>query len=512
MMTLQNENADQEHEPYAPHCVIIVKGIQGFGFNVRGQIDEGGQLKSINGSLYPPLQHISNVIPGGPADAAGVLMGDRILEVNGINVEGESHSKVIELIKSNPEKLRMSLMSVPPKENERLDGESVSYCSEDEFELHKVDVTIPSMSQKDENGKIVVYYNVYIDGKFLCSHRYKNFHDLQVDLKNKFFQFDFPKFPGKWPFQLSQTQLEKRHKELEQWLIQVCSVAQLFNHFYIQDFLGLVNNDKNNEKADISSVGSKSEPDNADIKVLLPDRSSICVNIPTESYVKQLIEAICDKINISHDNSQYFSVFKSSDADVFEVPLSLSEKPLELHVQNYNESGTLKFTFKKFIFSSKDENEIAEDPACLNILYQQAVDDLINKTFDTTGKEIELKRTQHISTQREFLEVVQSCPGYNTVSFPHCACDSRKDGHVILSISFQKISIQACLLTGEKQDQIKNFTWATVSDYGSDGEIFHFTISKSNSERKISLTTPFADFMSQSFDRITASRDSVTST
>ena len=77
MMTLQNEKADKEHEPYAPHSVIIVKGVQGFGFNVRGQIDEGGQLKSINGSLYPPLQHISNVISGGPADEAGVLMGDR---------------------------------------------------------------------------------------------------------------------------------------------------------------------------------------------------------------------------------------------------------------------------------------------------------------------------------------------------------------------------------------------------------------------------------------------------
>ena len=424
-------------------------------------------------------------------------------------MEGESHSKVIELIKSNPNKLRMVLMSVPPKENERLDGESVSYCSEDEFDLHKVDVTIPSMSQKEENGKIVVYYNVYIDGKFLCSHRYKAFHDLQVDLRNKFYQFEFPKFPGKWPFQLSQSQLEKRHKELEQWVIQVCSVSQLFNHFYLQDFLGLVN-DKNNDKADISSVGSKSEPDNADIKVFLPDKSSVCVNIPTDSYVKKLNEAVCNKIGISQETSGYFTVFKSSETDDFEVPLTLSEKPLELHVQNYNESGTLKFTFKKFIFSSKVENEIAEDSACLNILYQQAVEDLINKKFDTSGKEIELKRTQHISTQKDFLEVVQSCPGYNTVVFPHCACDSRKDGHVILSVSLQKISIQACSSEGEKQDQIKNFAWPSVSDYGFNEDVFYFTISKSNSERKISLTTPFANYMLQSFDRITESRDSDT--
>ena len=435
----------------------------------------------------------------------------RILEVNGINVEGESHSKVIELIKSNPDKLRMVLMSVPPKENERLDGESVSYCSEDEFEINQVDITIPSMSQKEEGGKNVVYYNVYINGKFLCSHRYKAFHDLQVDLKNKFFQFEFPKFPGKWPFQLSQSQLEKRHKELEQWLIQVCSVSQLFSHFYLQDFLGLING-KNNDKADITSVGSKSEPENADIKVFLPDKSSVCVNIPTESYVGGLIDAICEKINIPPENSKYFSIFKSSDESDFEAPLSKDEKPLELHVQSYNESGTLKFAFKKFLFSNKLENQIAEDSACLNILHQEAVQDLANKKFDTTGKEIELKRTQHITTQKEFLEVVQTCPGYNTIVFPHCACDSRKDGHVILSVSFHKISIQACSLDGIKQDQIKNFAWPSVSDYGFDGDVFHFTISKSNSERKISLTTPFSNYISQSFDRITESRASESDT
>ena len=80
-MTLQDEMDQTNNEPYVPHPVIIIKGAQGFGFNVRGQIDEGGQLKSINGHLYPPLQHISNVIPGGPADVAGVLMGDRLVTI-----------------------------------------------------------------------------------------------------------------------------------------------------------------------------------------------------------------------------------------------------------------------------------------------------------------------------------------------------------------------------------------------------------------------------------------------
>lgn len=64
-----------------PRVVRIVKSETGFGFNVRGQVSEGGQLRSINGQLYAPLQHVSAVLKGGAADKAGIIKGDRILEV-----------------------------------------------------------------------------------------------------------------------------------------------------------------------------------------------------------------------------------------------------------------------------------------------------------------------------------------------------------------------------------------------------------------------------------------------
>lgn len=64
-----------------PRVVTITKTETGFGFNVRGQVSEGGQLKSIGGELYAPLQHVSAVLEGGAAEMAGVVKGDRILEV-----------------------------------------------------------------------------------------------------------------------------------------------------------------------------------------------------------------------------------------------------------------------------------------------------------------------------------------------------------------------------------------------------------------------------------------------
>jgi len=89
-VTMVNNNARVPQHPVAgqgdpvgqgPRCVTIYKTETGFGFNVRGQVSEGGQLRSINGELYAPLQHVSAVLPRGAAEKAGVRKGDRILEV-----------------------------------------------------------------------------------------------------------------------------------------------------------------------------------------------------------------------------------------------------------------------------------------------------------------------------------------------------------------------------------------------------------------------------------------------
>ena len=77
-----DEEADaRQADPYGPRLIELFRGQNGFGFNVRGQVSEGGQLKSINGELYAPLQHVSAVLESGPAHNGGVRIGDRILEV-----------------------------------------------------------------------------------------------------------------------------------------------------------------------------------------------------------------------------------------------------------------------------------------------------------------------------------------------------------------------------------------------------------------------------------------------
>jgi|SRR6218665_801202 len=77
-----SRSPDSNYEILAgPRRVVITKSETGFGFNVRGQVSEGGQLRSINGELYAPMQHVSAVLPGGSAERCGIRKGDRIFEV-----------------------------------------------------------------------------------------------------------------------------------------------------------------------------------------------------------------------------------------------------------------------------------------------------------------------------------------------------------------------------------------------------------------------------------------------
>ena len=46
--------------------------------------------------------------------------------------------------------------------------------------------------------------------------------------------------------------------------------------------------------------------------------------------------------------------------------------------------------------------------------------------------------------------------GYGSVVFPHCACDSRKEGRVIPIVSFEGFKLQACKEDGTEEVIVSN--------------------------------------------------------
>ncbi|XP_043856090.1 LOW QUALITY PROTEIN: Na(+)/H(+) exchange regulatory cofactor NHE-RF2 [Dromiciops gliroides] len=64
-----------------PRLCRMIKGEQGYGFHLHGEKGKSGQF-------------IRKVEPGSPAEAAALRAGDRLVEVNGVNVEKETHLQV----------------------------------------------------------------------------------------------------------------------------------------------------------------------------------------------------------------------------------------------------------------------------------------------------------------------------------------------------------------------------------------------------------------------------------
>ncbi|XP_041641935.1 Na(+)/H(+) exchange regulatory cofactor NHE-RF2-like [Cheilinus undulatus] len=77
-----------------PRLCFLTKGERGYGFHLHGERNRGGQ-------------YIRKVEPGSSAEMAGLRPGDRVVEVNGENVENETHHQVVSRIREVAHRTRL---------------------------------------------------------------------------------------------------------------------------------------------------------------------------------------------------------------------------------------------------------------------------------------------------------------------------------------------------------------------------------------------------------------------
>ncbi|XP_034544307.1 Na(+)/H(+) exchange regulatory cofactor NHE-RF2-like [Notolabrus celidotus] len=98
-----------------PRLCFLTKGEGGYGFHLHGERNRGGQ-------------YIRKVDPGSSADMAGLRAGDRVVEVNGENVENESHHQVVNRIRVVSHRTRLLVVDKDTDDHLRSRGLA---CTED---------------------------------------------------------------------------------------------------------------------------------------------------------------------------------------------------------------------------------------------------------------------------------------------------------------------------------------------------------------------------------------------
>ncbi|PIK55494.1 putative sorting nexin-27 [Apostichopus japonicus] len=157
---------------------------------------------------------------------------------NGTTVEGATHKFVVDLIKEGGDSLTLTVISVPNyRDQERTENseDSSGYSNYDYSDRKPLPITVPDYQSVSEGTDKFVVYNVYMSGKLLVSHRYSQFADLHNRLKREFVDYVFPKFPGKWPFSLSEQQLDSRRRALEHYVEKEVDVNRAINGYQRTD-------------------------------------------------------------------------------------------------------------------------------------------------------------------------------------------------------------------------------------------------------------------------------------
>lgn len=387
----------------------------------------------------------------------------------------------------------------PLQEAEKLEpGEdSSAFTYYDYSDKRSLPISIPDYNYIDRGGERFVAFNIYMAGRHLCSRRYREFACLHNNLRKEFPDFQFPKMPGKWPFTLSDQQQDTRRRGLEQYLEKVCAIRVIAESDVMQDFL----TDYEDDAASSTAI--------VDLKILLPDKTTTVVSVRKNATTSDVFRAVSEKMLLSEDVASFFALFEVVEYG-FERKLQPNEFPHNLYIQNYSTASSTCLVVRKWLFSTWKEEELSQlHHQAERYFFWQAVDDVNQGSIKTLNHLYELKALQDFTKRKEYLSLARSLEGYNEISFPHCASDARKEGHVIAIISLSSFKLQACREDGVPEKQLISFDWNQISEWDSDEEgvcfVYQF-VKPDKKTRTIRIHTPFYVFMKDCFDRVAEER------
>ncbi|RLU15864.1 hypothetical protein DMN91_011620 [Ooceraea biroi] len=298
----------------------------------------------------------------------------------------------------------------------------------------------------DGAGNAYVGYNVHVNGLFHCTVRYKQLHNLHVQL-SKDLDISLPVFPPKRFFPLTASQQEERRLALEKYIQSIGQNVAVNNSEILNGFL---------LSAQQETIGGPLEDEILD--VFLMDGSKVSLNVSTAEHSGEVLKKVYKHLRVTEKYHFYFALFV-----VVQDELSGSIKTLR-KLQNFESpfvtyrymcSMGTRIVVRKNYWNPTYDLELLGDPVTLNLLYVQTVAEIRSGSISTTEQvQCHLENLQESWDKEQYLKVARCLKYYGYTQFAPCYCDYPRHGsRVLLAIGGNELNLR--VLSSEEEEEEK---------------------------------------------------------
>ena len=306
-----------------------------------------------------------------------------------------------------------------------------------------------TVAQPDDKGVAYTGYRLHINGVYHCLVRYRQLHNLHLQLRREFSAPSLAAFPPKKLFNLTDGQVEERRLLLEKYLQLVSQDPRISNSQTFNAFLSAAQQETRREISE-----------NVNLDVFLMNEHKITVTILTVEQTDSVLEQVCQELSVPDDLVYCFSLFlirRDEDGDItivrkpqdFESPY-ISQKALsatESELDSTGFAGPLKIVLRKSSWdTSLDDRLLAEQPT-LNLLFIQTVVDMDRGwVLPSAETKQQLALMQARGSKRQFMEVARTLPFYGFLVFRPAITDHPEE-HTQVTVSLGRASLNMRLHT-----------------------------------------------------------------
>ncbi|KAM3967724.1 sorting nexin 17 [Aphomia sociella] len=308
--------------------------------------------------------------------------------------------------------------------------------------------SIPDLQQfHDDNGLSYTGYNIYIDGFFHCTARYKQLLSLHEQLQAQNTFLKLPQFPPKKLF-LTSSQLEERRVLLEKYIQLVGQNPLLASSDLLITFLFSAQQETHSVKMH-----------EVDIEVSLMNGYRIPLSVSSTDLSSTILDIACNYINLPKDLTKYFSLYLINWSCAKDGQPAL--KKLEEYESPYISQKYVrpedKIVLRKSYWDPCYDVDLMIDRVSLDLLYLQIIEDLDLGwiTAESQTKDI-LSSYESKKQKREYIELARTLRHYGRIPAGEAITDAEELGgsdalRVRVSLASKELTLTS--VTNPTQEQ-----------------------------------------------------------